>query len=404
MSVELHADNWFSNINGRKCGASGFQKNKLQRDAVGQVLPRQGAIASTWLQTSSQNEILFDLNHDIDVVDNIYLQWTLTNNHASATATLVDGFSQIDTINIYCENQLVQALYGVELRNLFCLSVTPTRGASLYSAVGISSSAFTSTVSMANGASQTLTVPILSILDKEIPHWRDMRWQVGVIFRGGANLMLSGNTPAITDITFTNLKLYVDGNMLKPDVKAGYDAQLSQGPITYRYSNMVREIIPAGAMTSGSPYAVNFKTTGKVSSLLIFPHEVSAANQSAVYAPSQQLTSFEFLVDSQPIDSKLPDNSYTSSLRKIFDTDLYQNTIYTTALNHHQINFSEDPLNSALDGGMAGGLLCQGRSEQIRIVPSSNYTSVQLDCYSQVFSLITIDYASKRVNVLRNYM
>jgi hypothetical protein len=406
--MENHADTWYVKHSDNRLWAFSGARNKKQVETKVKVLPRAGAIQSSILQNSAQNELLFDISGgNFDVLDKVTLKYTLANSHASAACTLLDGFSLIDEWNVYCDGQLIQTGYGVSDRAFFCLGADPNQAKTVYDAVGISDTTFASNLSVPSLGTVDVRVPIKSFLNSEVPFWHSQfSWRLGIKLRGGAGILMTGNTPTIANITMTDVSLTLDGSRLDEAVKRQIDAAL-QEPVNYLYNSVGRESIAVGAATAATAYQISYKTQGRVSSIFMYPAESAATNQSGGnggYAPTQQLTSWEFMQNGSVVDHKMSDGEYKAADRKFDLADLFPNSKPATLLNYHLIVFSEDVISAIIDGGVHGSLPCYSRDEYVRLTPSTTYTSLQLTLYSNVQQHIQLDFANKKMLINKNFL
>lgn len=404
--AHLHQDTWFVNDgNGKYHAAAGISGQKQQRDSSAKILPRSGTISSTVLQTSAQNEVLFDISGEFDGLDACFLRFDLTNAHATDAATLVPEL--LDEISVYVDGIEVQKQYGIADYALRRVAADNKREYALLTAMGISPSTYASTISVAAASASTTTVsiPLHTVLNSEIPFWRKaFSYRVGIKFRGGAGIMMSSSVATVTDVTMTNLHFICDGFILDHNVKSHLDQLLNVHPISFHYNNVQRDSTSMGASTAGTAYQANFKQQGHISSIYMVPKESTATNQTASYAPSQLLTSWEFLQSGSVKDHGLSDGEATGSLRKVLAAAKFPNTEVLTLLNQHWITFTEDVVAAATQGSAGGKFVSLGNSEAIRLTPSANFTSLILDTYANTASQIVLDFNNRKMVLNKNYV
>lgn len=368
------------------------------RETVSKILPRAGNVPSSILQSSTAQDIYFDIEPLADEVNSIQLVFTLNNADGANAMNTVDAFSLIDQIDVMCEGQLVQQLYGYSMRANYILSDDVQKLATGLAAAGISSSTFASNVAIAASSSQTFLVPINSIIN-EFPLYMGYRWQLVIRLRGGAGIMMAADAAGNGDLTISDVYLLADGIVLSPEVKVKTMQMLQGlGPVNYKYLNSVREVIPIGSVTSGNAVSANFKTAGRVSNVWLHYHATTATNETLAYTPST-VTAFELLQNGKVLDHNMPDNGYTWALRKaIQGPSCYKTSLPLTQLNLYNITASDQPTRAVETGADYGSFVCRGQSEQIRVLPSANAT-VQLDCYAMVFAEMEIDFGRRHLSI-----
>lgn len=401
--LDLHNDVWFQNINGKLYNHSGIASVVQQNDSSSSLQPRQGAIQSTILQGRSSS-ILFDVEGNFSALDQLVLRFLLSNSHATLPALMVDGYSMIQSISVLVNNQTVQTLFGTAERAFRCAAANTEREYAALVGSGISPSTYLSTVSVPALGSLQISVPLHTFLNSEVAHWRKaFKFQIAIQFNDGANLMLSTSTPTIANVTMTDLKIIADGCVLSESAKAKIDSVLNSGPVCHHYNDTQYASVTYGAATAAIAVSGGLVPVGHCSSIYLNPRESTAANETLHYSPSQRLTSFEVLQNGKPVDHSLPDNAMTSELRLILNTK-FANSTAMSLLNQHFVSFSEDPVSAYVNGNGGGKVTLMNKNEQIRVVPSTTYTSLMLDSYTNVISKVELDYRTGSVSINRYYI
>lgn len=377
--------------------------NLKQREHIVQVLPRN-QVQTTLLQNGT-TDLQFDIPSDaLDFLDQTFITYTVANADGANIATLVDGFSSIEYITLWCNDQEVQRLDGFSLRNNYLVSKDTQKNFSALAGAGISPTTFASSLTVAAAGSTNVYIPINCIIDRaEIPLWRkESRWRMTIRHLVGAQLIVAG-AAVIADQTIVagSYKLWLTGRLLDEKVKQLHDYHLETGgPKTYRYLNQSRTDLALGNITSGTAVTVNFTQQGRI--CFLYLHVQPAAGVGAALYSSSAVTSFDVLNNSRPIYQDLGDNNYLTAFLKSHAPNHWENTSLFSLLNVYYASFSDKPQQGLEHGANHGSFRSSGSTETIRIIPGANAAAASLKVYALMYSHLDIDYVNKTFEINRN--
>jgi hypothetical protein len=378
--------------------------NMKKRDWSSYVLPRN-TVSSAVLQ-SGQTDVYFDIPHDqIDFLDQMYLEYTITNSHASNTLGLIDAWTMIDYIQIICNGNIVTTQYGYSIRCNNLSSVGTEKLASILPGVGINNNGTTyvSNISIAAASgTQQFNVPLHTILDRSnIPLWMPQaNFQLLVRWKTGSQILLTTTSATIANVGLSDLKLLLDGERLEAEVRQHKELQLLSAPVMFRYVEHNRNSIAFGSVTSGTQIQQNITVSGHMLFCWVQALISSAANESL--ATSQALTSLEILSNGSAIHHTLGDNGFTTTRMRRVSPSHFNNPQFIENGGAYYISIAEHPLLGLINSSNTGTHFITGQTEALRIIPAFTNASVTVNMYCMMVSNIIIDYKNRTLKINRS--
>ena len=239
--------------------------NSLAKTSEIFVLARN-PVQPTILQTAAASDIYFDIPNSLDYVDDISLQMTITNNNGSLALNILDISQWFDYIEIMCNDNVVQTLFPLQMRNSTIATNTPESLVCLLPLMGISTANYSANLSLSTNASTTLYLPINCILNtSETAMWRqDTRWRIHFRALAGPRVIYSSGA-ASTDVTVSSssVQLFMKGVILDDRIRNNHDIALVVGGAkTYRYLDNTRDQLSAANITATVPSTLNYTNSG----------------------------------------------------------------------------------------------------------------------------------------------
>jgi hypothetical protein len=317
-----------------------------QRSQVTYVLSRN-TIAAALLQGGT-TDVIFDIPSNlVDYLECLYLKYTITNTDPSNALAMVDAYTMIDWITLSCNNEDIQTLYGVGIRNNIIAGNSIDRLAQILPAVGISTSSYAANVSIAAGGTnnQTFYVPLHTLLDRaRLPMWRSaVQWRLTVRWKTGSQILMSTSAAAVT--------------------------------------------------------AVSLSSPGYCAYVWIYVNSATAANEQLYN--SLALNTFEVLDNGLQTFHNLGDNQYTPAQMKLQATTEWVNTQALSQLNVYYASYSDYPSRALNTGSNYGSYKIKGSTATLRITPGATNSSAMALMFGMWYSQIHIDYAAGKFKVER---
>lgn len=393
---------FFQAADGRMLSKPESAINLKQSEQHIYVLPRN-QVPTTVLSTSSNYDIEFEIPNSIHYIDSAFLEYQLANADGATGGLLVDSFMHFDYCTVLLNEQEVAEYRGTSLRDVFLLSHTAEKMATILPQVGIDTTTFASNLSVGAGATGLVRTPIFTMLSEaEVPIWKqNTRWKLRFRMRSGSSLIRGTPSTTIGNISVVSgsCKLLLQGQVISPLTQALHDSELAAGVKTFRYIEHQQLQLGLGNLTSGTPTTFNYTSSGPLSSYILHVN-VSSPTGGQLY-DSTAITSWDFLVNGSIQGHQLGDNQYTSSYNKVISAKHWSNCSPLEQRTLYPFSFSEKPQYDLINGSNNGSLPVNGSQETIRITPGANVTSAVVTVYGFYHSHLDIDYGNGKMTVHR---
>jgi len=376
------------------------RRNKLQREHIVKVQPR--AIPPATTLQGGVNEIQFDLPNSVDEIDKLFLSFVVTNTDAVNALDLVDTFSMIEFVEIICNSDVVQTLWGQAMRANW-LATTSSEKLTL-AALGAKLNHVNPGLSLFSvPASGTTTVfmPIDSILNTtSMPLWFDkVHWRINIRFRSGSDVLMTTSAAAITAASMSSVELIVDGLLYHENVRAALHSEIVHRPQLYKYQNQQRDVLSLGPVTNGTVTQQNWAASGALSHAWLQLASTTATNESSFLGSA--VTSFELLRDGIPVHGA-GDNGYTYALQKAcIAASHWTNPYFLNNINLPYLCFNDSP-EKALSNHGNDGFYVVNNNTVIRLKPGATIASAKLSVYGHFAAAVLIDFAAGKASISKN--
>jgi hypothetical protein len=368
------------------------------------IVELQAIAPSTTLSSPSKHTFVIPKD-GVDELEFATMRFTVTNNDGGGNSlSMIDPLGILDKVEVQVDGTTVQVLYGAILRKVLCMMTSSDRFAVLATRWGINTSTYAPLVTVADGASTTLYLPLPTMLSScKLPLWREeYDFRIVVSLRGGTDNTLAGSAAIHSDVAFSACDLLLDGLNYASDVRSEMDKQLNNGIFACKYCDMVHEPLTIGATTDGVIQTHNIHSAGPVAAVFFDLRSTSATNENKA-VDSSDIDTIEILQNGQLVSMPhMPDNSYTSDLIKYFSSNHWINPKLVDQKNCTYISFAEDPASVLSDGAASGYYKFRSQATRVRLTPGATIASAQLDIHYLMYGILKLDFANRRKEVVRH--
>lgn len=356
-----------------------YIQTKSQQAFV-KLLPKT-SVSSTILQAGQNYQsIQFELSGADcpHFVNQAYLGFTVTNNHATNSITITPANCVQNLYSLVNDRQICDPRPNlVHLVSMFDnYDIQDVQR--LCQLGGLSTSTYSSSAVLAAGASGTYYIKLQEPFSEgNIPTFIDTI-RCGLRFDiSGQNLKQAG-TAAITDLTTTDVALYVRGWVHHPSILDSIRKKYKDGNrYFYKFFNITDYTIPAKSVSAGTSYKDPLNGTGVSSHIIVVASDATDRSGDKLFQ-SLGIRFLDTLYQGGLSQSKYQQNGIPQDLIK-FALGV-GNTLSDVALkfNFYKIAFNTRPLETMVTGASYGYQKLD-TNDRLLTIPDVTNSNFQID-------------------------